>query len=174
MKRPLCPSCASLAQLYDGELEAAREPGVLAHLAICATCRRELGDWMQVDAAVSRATQVRKRRRWLAGGAVSLLLAAAMTLLLLRARTDDLPDVRGARLPAGASHDWSTLTVAAETVVPAALDARLAWSDVAAPQALPEDGADRFLAALRDALRLARWPTRGKRWVESVLVGETR
>ena len=47
--------CERTSLYFDGELPPAEEPAVLDHLAGCARCQAELGDWIGIATAVSRS-----------------------------------------------------------------------------------------------------------------------
>ncbi|HSS02914.1 MAG TPA: zf-HC2 domain-containing protein, partial [Kofleriaceae bacterium] len=47
--------CERTALYLDGELPVADEPAVLAHLATCAACQEELGDWVGLETVLSRS-----------------------------------------------------------------------------------------------------------------------
>jgi hypothetical protein len=46
--------CERTALYFDGELPAEDEEAVLSHLAGCAACQAEIGDWMGIEVALSR------------------------------------------------------------------------------------------------------------------------
>jgi cellulose synthase operon protein C len=93
--------CAKTALYYDGELPPEEEAAVLEHLATCEKCQGQLGDFLQLDAAVSRATvekvaaqvssiaAARKKRAPLLVGGLAVALAAAAALVLVLRRTPE-------------------------------------------------------------------------------------
>ncbi|TMQ25368.1 MAG: zf-HC2 domain-containing protein, partial [Deltaproteobacteria bacterium] len=46
--------CERTALYFDGELAPDDEAAALAHLAGCASCQAELGDWIGLEVARSR------------------------------------------------------------------------------------------------------------------------
>ncbi|MEO7733670.1 MAG: zf-HC2 domain-containing protein, partial [Kofleriaceae bacterium] len=83
--------CERTAAYFDGELAVSDEAPALAHLAGCAACQAELGDFMGLDVALSRprlpasvaATPraARSRWPWLVGAvAVATAIAAVIAL----------------------------------------------------------------------------------------------
>lgn len=58
MSEPTRDAHALTARYFDGELEGAEEQAALEHLAGCAQCQAELGDFMGLEVALSRPTAV--------------------------------------------------------------------------------------------------------------------
>ena len=63
--------CERTALYLDGELPADEEAAVLSHMATCASCQAELGDWVGFETAMSRT----RAQRPIAGGSDARLVA---------------------------------------------------------------------------------------------------
>jgi cellulose synthase operon protein C len=80
--------CERTAAYFDGELAASDEASALAHIAECAACQAELGDWMGIEVALSRPrpsprAAARPRWPWLVGAVAAVAAIAAVIALVV-------------------------------------------------------------------------------------------
>jgi len=155
--------CDRTALYFDGELSGDEEAAALSHLAMCASCQAELGDFIGLEVAMSRsagrpAAHARspRRWRWSLAGAAALAVAAAAALVVL-GRTD----------PPGAPR----IALAETRTIEARFTAR--ELDRHRPYRVARGAAERELIALETMAALERAGDRAALAAAHLLAGET-